>query len=428
MLNNLYRKEAVEYKKNHWKGKALLLAGLPAWIILLLSALFLIILIATITFCSFTQRIDVRGEVITLPHSVNVFAPQQGSVVNQFVKIGDLVQKNSPLYEIDVSRNTSSGNVSATQIGVINEKITNSQGIIERLTRNKNETVSAIESQLKTAAESLKETNRMLNNTLMGLKKMHDNLSSYDGYLKKGYITKDQYNYQHSLYFQQQSAYQSLISQKMQLESQLTQLNSDKITKAADFDNQILNQNNQTNDYKNQLVESNASGNLIIKAMTEGRIDSLSVTKGQMVDNGSSLAQIKPIGKIEYYLIIWLPNNAIPYVQSGDTINIRYDAFPADKFGQFPGQVMSISSMPASRKELSEYTNVNNGAVQQKLALYKATIKIKNQDFEYNGKKLSLSDGLKAQAVIFLEKRPLYMWMFTPFYKMTQSISGPIDD
>ena len=89
---------------------------------------------------------------------------------------------------------------------------------------------------------------------------------------------------------------------------------------------------------------------------------------------------------------------------------------------------MSISSMPASRKELSEYTNVNNGAVQQELALYKATIKIKNQDFEYNGKKLSLSDGLKAQAVIFLEKRPLYMWMFTPFYKMTQSISGPIDD
>ena len=30
-----------------------------------------------------------------MPHSVNVFAPQQGSVVNQFVKIGDLVQKNS---------------------------------------------------------------------------------------------------------------------------------------------------------------------------------------------------------------------------------------------------------------------------------------------------------------------------------------------
>ena len=426
MLNNLYRREAIEYKKNHWQGKALLLAGLPAWLIMLLSAIFLMMLIAT--FCSFTQRIDVRGEVITLPHSINIFSPQQGSVINQFVSIGDLVEKDAPLYEIDISRNTSSGNVSAAQVGVINEKILNSQGIIEKLTRNKSETVSAIEVQLKTATESLKETNRMLTNTQTGLKKMHDNLSSYDGYLKKGYITKDQYNYQHSLYFQQQSAYQSLVSQKMQLESQLTQLNSDKITKAADFDNQILTQNNQTNDYRNQLVESNANGNLIIKAMTSGRIESLSVTKGQMVDNGSSLAQIKPTGDIEYYLILWLPNNAIPYVKPGDTINIRYDAFPSDKFGQFPGQVMSISSMPASRQEMSEYTNVNNGAVQQELALYKALVKIKNKEFEYNGKNLKLSDGLKAQAIVFLEKRPLYMWMFTPFYKMTQSVSGPLDD
>lgn len=428
MLNNLYRREAIEYKKNHWQGKALLLAGLPAWLIMLLSAIFLMMLIATVTFCSFTQRIDVRGEVITLPHSINIFSPQQGSVINQFVSIGDLVEKDAPLYEIDISRNTSSGNVSAAQVGVINEKILNSQGIIEKLTRNKSETVSAIEVQLKTATESLKETNRMLTNTETGLKKMHDNLSSYDGYLKKGYITKDQYNYQHSLYFQQQSAYQSLVSQKMQLESQLTQLNSDKITKAADFDNQILTQNNQTNDYRNQLVESNANGNLIIKAMTAGRIESLSVTKGQMVDNGSSLAQIKPTGDIEYYLILWLPNNAIPYVKPGDTINIRYDAFPSDKFGQFPGQVMSISSMPASRQEMSEYTNVNNGAVQQEFALYKALVKIKNKEFEYNGKNLKLSDGLKAQAIVFLEKRPLYMWMFTPFYKMTQSVSGPLDD
>ena len=428
MLNNLYRREAIEYKKNHWQGKALLLAGLPAWLIMLLSTTFLMMLIATVTFCSFTQRIDVRGEVITLPHSINIFSPQQGSVINQFVSIGDLVEKDAPLYEIDISRNTSSGNVSAAQVGVINEKILNSQGIIEKLTRNKSETVSAIEVQLKTATESLKETNRMLTNTQTGLKKMHDNLSSYDGYLKKGYITKDQYNYQHSLYFQQQSAYQSLVSQKMQLESQLTQLNSDKITKAADFDNQILTQNNQTNDYRNQLVESNANGNLIIKAMTAGRIESLSVTKGQMVDNGSSLAQIKPTGDIEYYLILWLPNNAIPYVKPGDTINIRYDAFPSDKFGQFPGQVMSISSMPASRQEMSEYTNVNNGAVQQELALYKALVKIKNKEFEYNGKNLKLSDGLKAQAIVFLEKRPLYMWMFTPFYKMTQSVSGPLDD
>ncbi|MBG2645435.1 HlyD family secretion protein [Klebsiella michiganensis] len=427
MLKNIYRKEAIEYKKIHWKGKALLLAGIPAWLVTLLASLFLIALVLSLIFCTFTQRIDVRGEVITLPHSVNVFAPQQGFVVNQHVKVGNIVNKGQPLYELDVSRNTINGNVSAAQIEVINEKIANAEDIISKLTRNKAETLTALDKQLKTTSASLAETNRMLATTQVGLNKMHTNLSSYDKYLKDGLITKDQYNYQHSLYFQQQSAYQSLVTQKMQLESQLTQTNSDKITKAADFDNQISSQHNQINDYKNQLVESNANGNLIIKATTNGKIESLAVTKGQMVENGSSLAQIKPTGDIEYYLILWLPNNTIPYVKPGDTINIRYDAFPADKFGQFPGKVISISSVPASRQEMAEYTNVNNGTSQQELALYKAIIKIKDKTFNYNGKTLTLSNGLKAQAVVFLEERPLYMWMFTPFYKMTQSVSGPID-
>ncbi|MGI1235315.1 HlyD family secretion protein [Klebsiella quasipneumoniae subsp. similipneumoniae] len=428
MLRKIYRKEAIEYKKHHWKGKALLLAGLPAWLIALLSFAFLAILITTTIFCTFTQRIDVRGEVITLPHSVNVYAPQQRFVISQYAKVGDLVAKGQSLYEIDISRNTTTGNVSTAQIEVINEKIANAEDIITKLSHNKEETRLSLDKQLKTINDSLKETNRMLVNAQTGLKKMHDNLSSYDKYLRDGLITKDQYNYQHSLYFQQQSTYQSLVSQKMQLESQVTQLNSDKITKTADFDNQISSQENQINDYKNQLVESNANGNVIIKATTEGRIESLAVTKGQMVDKGSSLAQIKPTGDIEYYLILWLPNNSIPYVKPGDVINIRYDAFPSDKFGQFPGKILSISSVPTSRQELSEYTNVNNGTNQQELALYKTIVKIENKTFNYNGKTLSLSNGLKAQAVVFLEERPLYMWMFTPVYKITQSITGPIHD
>lgn len=428
MNNKLYRTEAIEYKRHHWRGKALLLAGLPAWLIVLLSTLFLIALIVAVIFCKFTQRIDVKGEVITLPHSINVFSPQQGFIIKQYVKIGDLVKKNQPLYEIDVSRNTSSGNVSAAQVESINEKIYNSEEIIKKLVHNKKQTLNALNEQLKTSTDSLKVTIRMLQNTQAGLKKMHDNLASYDKYLSDGLITKDQYNYQHSLYFQQQSAYQSLVSQKMQLESQITQLNSDKVTKAADFDNQISSQYNQTNDYKNQLIESNANGNLIVKATADGRIESLSATQGQTVDNGSSLAQIKPIGNVEYYLILWLPNNSIPYLKIGDSINIRYDAFPADKFGQFPGEIISISSMPASRQEMSEYINVNNGSTQQELALYKAIVKIKDKEFSYKGKTLSLSNGLKAQAVVFLEERPLYMWMFTPIYKISQSVSGPVND
>lgn len=311
---------------------------------------------------------------------------------------------------------------------VITEKIKNANEIINKILKNKTETLDALNIQIKQYELTLQETDKMLKNAGDGLKKMKDNLSSYDKYLKEGLIAKDQYNYQHSLYFQQQSTYQSLVSQKMQIASQLTQLNSDKIIKGADFDNQISTQKNQINDYKNQRVESTANGNVVVKATAAGKIESVSVTAGQMVDKGSSLAQIKPTGNVEYYLILWLPNNSIPYINPGDTVNIRYDAFPSDKFGQFPGKVVSISSVPASRQEMSEYTNAITNPNQQELALYKATIKIKKTNFIYRNKVLKLSNGLKAQAIVFLEERPLYMWMFTPFYKINQSVSGPINE
>lgn len=428
MANNLYRKEAIEYKKNHWKGKALMLAGIPAWLVCTLSFLFLSVLIITLTTCNYTQRIDVRGEVITLPHSINVYAPQQGFIVKKYIETGDIVRKGTPLYEIDVSRSTVFGNVTDEMNAVINEKITNTEDIIVKILKNKGETLEALHSQVRQYEASLKETKQMLNDTDTGLQKMKANLASYDKYLKQGLITKDQYNYQHSLYFQQQSTYQSLVSQKMQLETQLTQLKSDLVVKSADFDNQISSQKNQINDYKNQRVESNANGNVVIKATSDGKIESIAVTVGQMVDKGSSLTQIKPTGNIEYFLILWLPNNSIPYVKKGDIVNIRYDAFPSDKFGQFPGIVETISSVPASKQEMSEYTNVVSNPNQQELALYKAIIRIKNKNFDYNGKTLELSNGLKAQAIVFLEKRPLYLWMFAPFHKIKQSVSEPIND
>lgn len=132
---------------------------------------FLAILIATTIFCSFTQRIDVKGEVITLPHSVNVYAPQQGFVISQYAKVGDIVNKGQPLYEIDISRNTTTGNVSAAQIEVINEKIANAEDIISKLSHNKEETSLSLDKQLKTINDSLKETNQMLANAQTGLKK-----------------------------------------------------------------------------------------------------------------------------------------------------------------------------------------------------------------------------------------------------------------
>lgn len=53
--------------------------------------------------------------------------------------------------------------------------------------------------------------------------------------------------------------------------------------------------------------------------------------------------------------MLWVPNDAIPYITAGDKVNVRYDAFPAEKFGQFAGTVSVISKAPASPQEMRTY-------------------------------------------------------------------------
>lgn len=112
-MRDLFRQEATDHQRAKWAGKALLINGLPAWCFGLLSFLFILVFLSFLIFSHYTRRINVYGEITTFPRSVNVFAPQQGFISERFVEVGDVVKKGQRLYQIDVSRVTDNGKVSA---------------------------------------------------------------------------------------------------------------------------------------------------------------------------------------------------------------------------------------------------------------------------------------------------------------------------
>lgn len=91
----LFRKEVNEHQQSHWAGKALLLAGWPLWIVTTLTAIFIFALLIFLIFANYTRRINVSGEIITQPHSINLFSPEQGVVTELYVDTGKPVKKAS---------------------------------------------------------------------------------------------------------------------------------------------------------------------------------------------------------------------------------------------------------------------------------------------------------------------------------------------
>ncbi|WP_155034027.1 hypothetical protein [Phytobacter ursingii] len=109
----------------------------------LLQGLFIFFIII-LTFAiagSYTRRIHVTGEISSHPRATNVYSSVQGVVVKKLVSEGQIISIGTPIYYIDVSKNTLSGVVSENQRKDINNQLIRISQIINRLENNRENTL-----------------------------------------------------------------------------------------------------------------------------------------------------------------------------------------------------------------------------------------------------------------------------------------------
>lgn len=424
----MFRREALDNRKMKWRGRAILLPGMPIWLTMLGSIAFITAFLTCVIAGTYSRRVNVSGEVTTWPRAVNIYSGVQGFIVRQFVHEGQSIKKGDPIYQIDVSKSTRSGVVTDNQRRDIENQLVRVDNIISRLEESKKITLNTLEKQRLQYSDAFRLSSDIIRQAAEGIKIMKNNMENYRNYQSKGLITKDQLTNQVALYYQQQNNLLSLSGQNEQNALQITSLESQIQTQAADFDNRIYQMELQRYELQKELVDTDVGGEIIIRALSDGKVDSLSVTVGQMVNAGDSLLQIIPENIENYYLILWVPNDAVPYISAGDKVNIRYEAFPAEKFGQFSATVKTISRTPASTQEMLTYKGAPQNMLGIAVPWYKVIVKPEKQIISYDGKYLPLENGMKAESTLFLEKRRIYQWMLSPFYDMKHSATGPIDE
>jgi len=422
----VFRKAALDNRKMKWRGKALLLPGIPLWLILLCSVLFLTAFLVFILSGSYTRRVSVTGEITTNPRAVIVSAGVQGFITRQYVTEGQVIRKGEPVYSIDTSKATDSGVVSDNQRREIEHQLQHIRDMITRLRENKYTTLTSLEKQKSLYAQAQLRSAGIIERAQEGIRIMKLNMDNYHHYRERGLINKDQWMNQAALYYSQQNSLLGLSGQNEQNILQVTLLESQILTQSAEFDNRIYQLELQQSELMKEQVANEAGSGIIVRALTDGRVDSLSVTVGQMVNPGDTLLQILPENISQYWLVLWVPNDALPYLNIGDAVNIRYEAFPAEKFGQFAASIQMISKTPASPQEMMTYAGAPKvSQMPQSIPYYKVIVRPEKQKVSYDGRELSLQNGMKANTSLFLEKRKIYQWMVSPFYNMKQSASGP---
>ncbi|MFK8257566.1 HlyD family secretion protein [Erwinia sp. AnSW2-5] len=376
---------------------------------------------------TYSRRINVSGELVSIPHSITISSPQQGFILQRNVSAGDHVIAGQPLYAINVSRTSTSGVVGKKQHQDIESQITTTDEIIARTKENKRVTLETLARQKLHYQQALDHANQVIKEAQKGLSAMKTTMENYQQYRKKGLINNDQLSSQSTVYYQQQNDLMALSAQNEQNTLQIMMLESSLRTQSTDFDNEILKLNLQKNNLQRQLTDIDAGDILVVASPVSGRVDSVSVTDGQMIAAGDSLLQIIPGNVSAYELVLWVPDSALPWLRKGKRVNIRYDAFPSEKFGQFPGRISGISMTPASAQEIASYSGAPHPDPANPHAWYKVLVRPDTPDIQWQGHTLSTGNGMKASCTLFLEERKLYQWLLSPLYTLSDSATGQIN-
>lgn len=61
----MFRQDALENRKMKWQGRAILLPGIPLWLIMLGSIVFITAFLMFIIVGTYSRRVNVSGEVTT---------------------------------------------------------------------------------------------------------------------------------------------------------------------------------------------------------------------------------------------------------------------------------------------------------------------------------------------------------------------------
>ncbi len=418
----MFRKEAV--KNSGWRGRAILTPGIPFGVVASACVFFILVFLFFCIMGSYTRRVNVSGEISTYPRAANLYSNVQGVVIKQFVVVGQNVKANDPIYTIDVSKSSQNGIVSINQRQEVENQITHIDQIIQQLEQSKKSTQAMLLQQKKQYDTAYQQSRKIIEHAQEGIRIVKNEMESYREYQKKGLINRDQLSNKVSIYYQQQNNLLSLSGQNEQNALQIISLENQIQVQTADYDNQIHQMALQRFERQKELLNIDASDTIIVRALSDGRIDSLSVTLGQMVNVGDSLMQLLP-HKIDHYaLILWVPNHAMPYLVTGDRVTIRYEAFPSQKFGQFDGTITLISKAPATPQEMATWQGAPKASLADNNPWYKVTVKPDKESIFYAGRTLSLENGMKAESTLFLEKRRIYQWMASPFYDLKQSAMG----
>ncbi len=342
--DTLFRQEVIEHKRSSFLGNVSIICPISFryWVIGI--ACIAVLLLVFLIFGGYSKHHQARGVLLPNKGLILVYPYGAGVVLERFVKQGDKVQKDQPLYRIST------------------EVHDNGQMSLAR------QQIATLEQQLALAKSRTDSAKNYLN--------------KYKQLYEEEYVSEAEY----------QSAYDFYIDKEIEQKT-----------------------------IEQQLIHARSSLEHTIRASEDGLISNAIAVKGDRVTMDKALCTIIPEGAI-LEGIMFVHSRNIGFIHVGQTILLKYDAYPYQNFGLYKGKIVNIAESALSQKEYDfpVLPNMDNPYILD--SYYRVVVELDKQTVRAYGKLSHLNAGMTFIGEIIGEKRKIWQWILEPIYTLRGSL------
>ena len=425
-MSDLFRIEALEHRRDTWLGRIQLVRPVSFSV---LTGLVAITAIATGWFLfhgEYTRKAHVLGVLVPDQGVLRLPSPQAGTVVERRVSEGDSVHSGDILFVISVDRSTASGDAQATVQRSIDARARSLNEASRQSERLEAEQVAALSRQIADMRRELTQMDaegELQQERLALAQKALAQLQSLqaDNFVSGAHV---QTKAEEILGLRAQA--QALVRQHLAQQREIGVLEAQRHERSLQAQSQRGGIERSIAELTQASAESGALQRIVVRAPRSGVVTAVLAAPGDSVTPSAALASLLPEGaKMQAQL--FAPSSAVGFLRPEQTVQLRYQAFPYQKFGHHPGQVLQVSRAPLQAAELASLplsagavTRANEeGAASTAEPLYRITVALDEQTVQAYGVAQPLVAGMQLEADVLLDRRRLIEWIFEPLLSVT---------
>ncbi|MCG7587978.1 HlyD family secretion protein, partial [Photobacterium sp. OFAV2-7] len=326
-----------------------------------------------------------------------------------YIEEGEQVNQGDALVKIKNSRSLTTGvELSVALSKELGQQISSLEKEYKILNDIHKKELKSIDRQIQQLQISLSAINNAKRTSFKKLKLKENQLLNNQTLHQKGYLSLHNFESIREEYLTTLEAHERLEMDRISVQSEITALESKRLALPGQLILQQANIERQVSELKSQVTQLDNQYEFIKKAPEAGFVTTIQPSLGTRIESGTPLMSIIPLDSpLEIELL--LPTHSAGFVQMGDKVKIRFDAFPYQKFGFISGEISNVDQALILPTDKVLPVSISE-------AMYRVRAKLYQQSVSAYGKKFPLKVGMIADADIILEKRSLLEWLLDPIY------------